>query len=284
MKDLFLQFVDDFDYAPHSKKAYISDLNKFRKWFEEYNKETLSLPRITLQDITGFRNHLQKTERQAVATINRCIVAIRKFIDWAVKKGIAESNPAQKVKEIKRQQRSPKGLGNQEVRKLLREIELRGDVRGMAIVCVFLYSGCRVSDLVGITTDDLTIKERSGCVRFIGKGNKYRVVPLPLAARQAITRYLEVRPRSVSNRLFLGERGPLSDKGIRHIIKNYSRFIGVDLHCHLFRHTFSKQYLKDVGDIVTLSQLLGHTSLNTTRLYCERSDDEIMELSEKVSY
>lgn len=284
MQNLFEQFVNDFDYSQHSRRAYLSDLKKFQTWFESSNKESISLTRITLQDITGFRNHLQKVEKQAISSINRCLVTIRKFLSWANDQGLTANNPAKKVKEIKKQKSPPQFLGPSDVRKLLREAELRNDVRGLAIISMFVYTGCRVSDLATLDLDNITIKERSGTVKFIGKGNKYREVSLPLAARQAVSKYLEVRPNVSLPRLFIGERGALTDKGIRNLLKKYGRFVGVDLYCHLLRHTFSHQYLKDTGDIVSLSQVLGHQNLNTTRIYCERTKSQLDELSEKVSY
>ena len=71
---------------------------------------------------------------------------------------------------------------------LLREIELRDDMRAAAVFHLLLYTGCRVGDLVALELDDLLISERSGSVVFrFGKGNKQRSVPLPMAARKALS-------------------------------------------------------------------------------------------------
>ena len=107
-----------------------------------------------------------------------------------------KANPAKPVKELRRQQLAPKGMDRSQVRKLLREIELRNDIRAGAIFSLFLYTGCRVSDLVALELHDLMLAERSGSVVFrLGKGNKQRSVPLPLPARRALEAYLESRPR-----------------------------------------------------------------------------------------
>ena len=77
------------------------------------------------------------------------------------------------------------------MRKLLREIELRNDIRAAAIFSLMLYTGCRVGDLVELDLHDLVIGERSGSVTFrYGKGNKQRSCPLPLPARKALAAYL----------------------------------------------------------------------------------------------
>ena len=127
------------------------------------------------------------------------------------------------VKELRKQQLAPKGLERQDVRRLLREVELRNDVRAAAVFSIFLYTGCRVSDLVALELCDLMIGDRSGTVVFrFAKGGKQRSVPLPLAARRALLAYLETRPPTQSQRVFVGERGPLTESGIRAMCDKYS--------------------------------------------------------------
>ena len=132
-------------------------------------------------------------------------------------------NPAKQVKELRRQPLAPKGLDQADVRRLLREIELRGDIRAGAIFSLLLYTGCRVSDLVNLEVHDLLINERGGSVVFrFGKGQKQRTVPLPLPARRALEGYLETRPTFGSSKVFVGERGAMTDCGVRTLCRKYS--------------------------------------------------------------
>ena len=127
------------------------------------------------------------------------------------------------MKELRRQL-APKGLDRSQVRRLLREVELRQDIRAGAIFSLFLCTGCRVSDLVNLELHDLMLGERSGTVVFrFGKGNKQRSVPLPLPARRALQAYLETRPPVQSDKVFVGERGPLTDRGVRALCDKYQR-------------------------------------------------------------
>ena len=92
------------------------------------------------------------------------------------------------MKELRRQQLAPRGLDRSQVRRLLREVELRGDIRANAVFHLFFYTGCRISDLVNLELPDLMLNQRSGTVVIRhGKGNKQRSVPLPLPARRAMS-------------------------------------------------------------------------------------------------
>ncbi len=283
---LFEEYLNSHDFAPGSRRGFVLDLRKFAKWFHASNGEPFAIGRVTTHDITDFRNHLRRDRGQAVPTINRNLVTIRRFFGWLVERGHLAANPAKPVKELKRTALAPKGLDRSQVRKLLREIELRGDVRAAAIFSVMLYTGCRVGDLVGLQLHDLVIGERSGSVTFrYGKGNKQRSVPLALLARQALAAYLKTRPPVPASAVFIGERGPLTDRGFRALCDKYSAICGFKLHPHLLRHTMAHRYLEDnPGDLVGLSSLLGHESINTTARYAKKTEGQLAEATEKLAY
>ncbi len=283
---LVAEFLAGHDYAENTRRAIVQDVRKFARWFTTANNEPFSLPRVTVRDVADYRDHARRNLASEVSTVNRCLVTLRRFFGWLVDEGHLQANPAKPVKELRKQQLAPKGMERSEVRRLLREVELRQDLRASAIFNLFLFTGCRVGDLVALELHDIMIGVRSGSATFrFGKGRKQRTVPLPLAARQALQVYLDTRPPVASDRVFVGERGPLTDKGIRTICDKYSAICGIKLHPHLLRHTMAHQFLEDnPGDLVALAQILGHENLNTTKRYVQRTDEQLGDASDRITY
>jgi integrase/recombinase XerC len=282
---LLNQFLDGEDFSAETRRAMVQDVRSFARWFTVANAEAFRVGRVTVRDVADFRQ-AQRDDGKAVATVNRRLVTLRKFFAWLLDAGHVGTNPAAKVKQLRKQSLAPQGLDRSQVRKLLREAELRSDLRATAIFHLMLFTGCRIGDVVGLELHDVVIGDRSGSATFrSGKGRKQRTVPLPLPARRALQAYLDSRPPIDSAKVFVGERGALTDRGVRNICAKYSAITGVRFHPHALRHSFAKRFLaENDNDLVSLAQILGHESISTTARYTQRNQDELAEAVDRMGY
>ena len=282
--------VNDFlasnDFSHHTIKAITADLRKFISWFSTANGERFDPTRVTVRDVADFREHLARVRRQSVATVNRALVSIRRFLRYLVASGALSGNPAESVKELRRMPITPKGLTTAQVRRILREMELRQDYKAGACIGLMLHAGLRASEVIGLELDDVTVAPRSGQITCRqGKGNKQRIVPLSVEARRVVQAYLETRPSVECQAVFIGERGALTYSGLRAICSKYAAITGVAFTAHKLRHTFAHRFLSQTtNDLVGLAQILGHESLNTTSIYTRRGQEELQASIDGLRY
>lgn len=284
---LFANFLSVNDFSSLTIKALRHDFKKWVAWFEQINEEQYSSQMVTIRDVTDFRKYLREEREQSVATVNRCLVTLRRYFQCLVEAEVIEANPAKGVKELRRTPAAPKAIEWSAIRRFLREASFRSDHRTSAILGLFVCCGLRISEVALLKLGGINLTERSGwlTVRH-GKQNKERAVPVPVQARRMLMDYLGSRPPADTDRIFIG-RGlkPLGIDGVRYTVEKYGIAIGLDIHPHALRHTFATQYLAaNNNDLVGLAQILGHENIQTTSRYTQRGESQLSAGSELVSF
>lgn len=283
------------DHAPGTIKKYLQAVTLFVQWYEEEEQAPLTVSSLTPIALIGYRNELQHEQQKATSTINVRISALRSWCAWLVEQGYLASDPGARVKLINGGPSSKRdGLSSIQVNALLRAAQTSRDpARNYAILQILLQTGIRLSECAALTYGDITYGERSGLLRVrAGKGNKARSVPLNASAREALAQYVapllgveKVTPKAIAaawpkpqtpaafKPIWQSQKGgalTTSAMGqmIAELVKAAGDKIPEDTSAHQLRHTFARNYLAQFpGDIVGLAELLGHSSLNTTRLY-----------------
>lgn len=284
---LFASFLEVNDFAASTRTALANDMKKWVAWYESVNAEGYDSRRVTLRDVTDFRAHLRDERGQAVATVNRCLVTLRRYFSFLAQEEVIAANPASKVKELRRTPTAPKALDRAVVRRMLREATVREDHRALAILGLFVYCGLRLSEVAALQLGHLDLSERRGAVLVRhGKHNRERTVPVPAEPRRLLLDYLSRRPPVESDRLFIGQGcRPLGADGIRYLVEKYGLAVGIKLNPHALRHTFATEYLAaNNNDLVGLAQLLGHESIQTTSRYTQRGETQLAAASEQVRF
>lgn len=259
----FLAALAEDHVAPRSARLYAAHLARFAAGLRE--RYRAGLLEATSHDLREYRAQL--AARQQPASVNAALAALRRFYRWASVGGRVRADPTAKVKPVPAQPLAPKGFAPSERQRLRREAERAGAMAD-AVVTTLLNTGLRVDELVHLTWGDVALRPRSGVARIRGKGEKVRLVPLNGAVREALA---AVRPETpaASGSLFQGKRGPYTDRGIRNLLATLGRRAGVaGVHPHRFRHDAARRLVEAV-DLPTVAALLGHSRLDTVRIYSQ---------------
>lgn len=281
----FQHHLQDIDLSSLTTRGYLGDARQFITWFTQTNGETFSLESVTPTDIRAYRQFLQVTKQRKASTVNRKLAALSALMAWAKIAEKISSNPTDGVKLVKQTQSAPKWLDKKEQFSLQRAIEkdlqlskLRYPKRWVtrrrdASLVQFLFNtGLRLGETIALRLNDVELSERKGSVLVrMGKGNKQRSVPLNAEARQAIQAWLVVRPQTQCDFVWVAVEDVsvgLSGRAVQRVLYRYGQDAGLnELTPHVARHTFAKNLVDSGVGLEKIASLLGHSSLNTTRIY-----------------
>lgn len=267
----FLRHLRAAKKADRTLVLYGQAIRFFSDWLVEQGRPA-TLGEFTRHNIEAWLAHL--AERVAVETVRTRLRGLRRFSRWLVIEGEVDRPPTEGIEMPARIDTPPPVLRIEQVRALLKLCQVpkgRGGVfsteifrgrRSEVILRLLADCGLRVSELVGLTLDDVDLSQE--VVFVVGKGSRPRAVPFSARTAQAIDRYLRMRRlhRYANNpRLLLSERGALTADGVRDLVKQMGRSIGLDgLHPHQFRHTNAHNWLAAGGQERDLKMLMGWRS------------------------
>ncbi len=304
--------LESADRSGHTVRAYSGAVRDFLLWYRDEEGRSPTLADLTPIALLGYRNELQHEQAKSTSTVNTRLAGLRSFCAWLVEHGHLTADPSSRLKSVGRQAPpAPKGLTDKQVNALLRVASRsRYGEREYALVQVLLQTGMRIGECAGLDMEDISFGKRGGAVTIrAGKGNKSRSVPLNASARQALAAYaaptLRVEPtvqavarawprrrRGVDGTPLWGSQkgGRLSCQAMRRVIDCLVRaasargLLPPDASAHTLRHTFAMFYLKDnPGDLIGLATLLGHSSLDTTRIYGQPTSEMLASRVDRLS-
>jgi integrase/recombinase XerC len=203
-------------------------------------------------------------------SIQRHLSSAKGFFRFLKKNNLIDGSPFELVTAPKSASNLPEVLTPEDVEQLLNfKPSSLIEIRDLAIVEMMYSSGLRVSETVNINVTDF--EEGMSFLRVLGKGSKTRLVPIGRFAISAINNWLSERDKIVSNTdaLFLNSKGTrLTVRSVQLRLKKMALKQGLPpIHPHMLRHSFATHMLESSGDLRTIQELLGHSSLSTTQIY-----------------
>ena len=272
-------------YGIHTLNAYQRDVFDFIKFCEMQKHDTLSPDKYIIRDYL-FNLSERRLSRPTVA---RRISSLKNFFKFILKEKIIHSVDVTIFKSPKLKRSFPKSIDSDLVAKALFSLtdeknDLWVNLRDRAVMLLLYGAGLRISEALSLKKKEAPSGD---WLRILGKGNKYRDVPLLPVICDGIKEYLDVCPFDVKEEqpLFLGKRGGLlSPRIIQRRIENLRYTLGMPSHTtpHALRHAFATHLLSGGADLRAIQQLLGHSSLSTTQRYTDVNEAELLTLHKAI--
>lgn len=273
--------------SPHTLAAYRADVRQFLA--------SLGFPAVPSPEMLGavdgraMRQYLVALAERGYSrrSVARKLAAVRSFFRFLARERIVARDAGRTLSASRVPRALPRALAEPEAAALVEAPSGEGPLarRDRAILETLYASGVRVSELAGLRLGDLDLS--LGFAQVTGKGGKERLVPLGTKAIAALDDYIrEGRPelarraregggqgrgrRAAGEAVFLNARGgPLSDRGVRLVVRRYAPFLlpGYRVSPHTLRHSFATHLLDRGADLRAVQEWLGHASLSTTQIY-----------------
>lgn len=283
------------DLTGTSRRNYLSDLRHFAAWYEanspqKTNEITSSSTKfspqvVTTPALTRYRAYLQKDLHQKPNSVNRALISLKRYCGWAIQKQLISYNPSAPVKLVGEEEHAPRHLEDEEEQALIAAVTNEGTLRDRVLIVLLLHTGLRAGEICRLQRNQVKLGKRSGTLEVIGKRNKYRDVPLNATARKVLEEYLSTLPSEGISLFPSAKTGEsLSERALGYIVKKYAtRAKLVDISPHDLRHRFGYRMAESVP-LHRLAQIMGHDSLDTTRLYIQGTKHDLQQAVETISW
>ena len=272
-------------YSKKTVESYQEDIDIFCNYIFQ---EGILIEEV---DVACIRNFLTEELNRGVSkrSCKRRLSSLRHFYKYMVNVGYIEDNPFLFISSPKTDKRYPHSLYKEQIEQIFEKNKERTDSlknRDQAILYLLYYSGIRAAELVNLTVQAISLKERF--VRVLGKGNKERIIPFTPDCQAVLKYYIEKerpillmkKPKNLTSALFLNARGnQLTTRGLEYILDSIEEKTGlyVGLHPHILRHSFATHLLENGADLRVIQELLGHESINATQVYTHVTEKAMKE-------
>ncbi|MBI4037186.1 tyrosine-type recombinase/integrase [Candidatus Daviesbacteria bacterium] len=278
----FINFLKERHRSSATILAYGKDIEQLVDFLA--SQGVTDVAQVQTEKLQDFMNKLAK-ENYTLKSVSRKTNSTKTFFRFLKANGVVQVDPAQALTHPIFETKPPRILTKMEYRAL--RDSARGDIRMSAVIELLLQTGVRIGELAKINVDDLSLKGESPTLYIRPEeGSTERTIPLNKAVTEALTRYLEIRPKTQFKTLFVTKTGrPLLVRNIRTAIDRYFRLASVKgAKVNDLRHTWVAHQLESGLSLTLVAKLAGHKRVSTTEKYLQfipsRSSEEKIKLEE----
>ena len=283
-----MDIVDEYlNYLEYNRNYSLKTVDNYRldilDYFKYLNQECLNYKEVEYEDLMGLFAHFE-TLKLSSKSIRRHISSLKGFYKYLNRKNIINSNPFDYVVLPKKEIKLPRYLTYDDLIVIFDSLEIKTiyDLRDRLILELMYATGVRVSELINIKINDISFSNQS--INIIGKGQKMRIVYYNNVCKKILDKYMnnykEINKKKL-NYLILNQNGnKLTTAGISYILNQVIKKISFEKHItpHMLRHSFATHLLNNGCDLLTVQELLGHSSISTTGIYTHVTLDHIKDV------
>ena len=268
--------------SSNTVESYKRDLLKLVKYLQElgiasYSETTESVCSSWIGNLFAANNNPK--------SIQRHLSSAKGFFKFLLKNQIIESSPFDLISGPKAAKHLPDVLSPEDVEVLMNFKPSNNlEIRDLAIIELMYSSGLRVSETSAVNLNDF--EEDMQFLRVLGKGSKTRLVPIGRFAKQAIQNWLIERQKIhiIPDALFVNLKGGrITTRSIQLRLKRLALKQGLPpVYPHMLRHSFATHMLESGGDLRTIQELLGHSSLSTTQIYTKLDYQHLVKIYDEA--
>ncbi len=294
-EDVLQEFIFECEIRKLSPRT-ISSYKHANQRMMKFISEQYGIVELEKTHYMAIKEYIRHQTLQGLSEvyINRNIVCYKCYFNYCVKEGYIEKNPMDKISKQKEPVSMIETFTCDEVSRLIACFKGHKylDIRNQLIMVMLFDTGMRNSEMCNLKMEDI----RGNYIHIVGKGKKERYVPLTAIINKCLIRYLRVRASYVKDKisyqteyLFLSQKGKkLTPEALEHILKEAGKIAkvreNIRVSPHTCRHFFAQSQLKNGCDLYTVSKLLGHSKIDTTKRYLQSmKDDDLLEMAAKTS-
>ncbi len=273
--DLFLTHIkQNGSGSLDTYDSYRRDISRFFEFLKTKNIDNLSKvdKEVVFEYISIIRSGVISRGKLSDSSFSRNMSSIRSFFKFLVNNDIVTNNPFSLFKNAKTKKNIPTVLSFEQIENILDSFDLNNEIEiRNRLFIEFMYAcGLRLSELTSIKINDIDFVNL--VLKVKGKGAKERIIPFYNRLKELINLYLETYYKkynySGSNYLFINQKGSvISNRYVQKIIESFNSKFNINIHPHLFRHSFATHVLENGIDLKVLQEMLGHKNLSTTQIY-----------------
>lgn len=269
----YIKYIENIrNYSHNTIVNYSSDLEEYNKYLKNKKIDILS---VTYKEVKEYLSYLYD-KKYSKSSLSRKISTLRSFYKYLYNESLIDKNPYIFVSLPKKEKKLPRYVNYEDLDLIFNipDLNTTYGIRDRLILELLYGTGIRVSELCNIKLKDIDLKNKT--IRIIGKGDKERIVLYGEYCSEILSKYLNVRENE-EYLILSNNNKKINVSTVQKILKDILKKASIkkNITPHVFRHTFATHLLNEGCDILTVKELLGHSSLDTTQIYTHVSNEKL---------